>query len=195
MKSILVAFAEFLFLAALMTSIRLMTLIDRETFLAGASEDTVIQYAQESFLLLSAILFSLSAWRRPESRGFLVLVAGFFGCMFIREFNNFLDNIADGFWVYPAVLLAVTSIVYARFCGRTVLAPMAMFTQTRSYAYLSIGLLIVIIFSRIFGSGSLWSELMMGDYQAGYKKIIQEGLELLGYILIVYGSWLAYRDK
>ena len=49
--------------------------------------------------------------------------------------------------------------------------------------------------SRIFGSGSLWSELMMGDYQAGYKKIIQEGLELLGYVLIVYGSWLAYRDK
>jgi hypothetical protein len=115
--------------------------------------------------------------------------------MFVREFDNHLDRIAHGFWVYPAVLLAVTSIVYARLCGRTVLAPMAVYTQTRSYVYLSIGLLIVIVFSRIVGSNSLWRELMGDDYQWAYKTIIQEALELSGYVLIAYGSWLAYREK
>lgn len=195
MKSILVALTEFLFLGALLFGISLMVTIDRETFLAGGSENTVIQYTQESLILLSAILFSLSAWRRPESRGVLVLVAGLFGCMFIRELNNLLDNIASGFWVYPAVLLAATCIVYARYCGSAVLVPMAKYTQTRSYIYLSIGLLIVLLFSRVFGSGSLWRELMMSDYQVGYKKIIQEVLELQGYVLIAYGSWLAYRNK
>lgn len=195
MKPILVALTEFLFLAVLMISIRLMAGIDGETVIGGNSEDTLTQYAQEGLLLLSAALFCISAWRRPESRGFLVLVAGFFGCMFIRELNNLLDHIAPGFWVYPAVLLAVISMVYARFCGGTVLAPMAMFTQTRAYAYLSIGMLIVLVFSRVFGSGSLWEDIMMGDYQSGYKQIIQESLELLGYVLIAYGSWLAHRKK
>jgi hypothetical protein len=195
MKSVLVALAEFLFLAALLTSIRLIITIDGEIILAGASENSVTEYTQEGLILLSAILFGIGAWRRPESRGFLVLVAGLFGCMFVREFDNHLDRIAHGFWVYPAVLLAVTSIVYARLCGRTVLAPMAVYTQTRSYVYLSIGLLIVIVFSRIVGSNSLWRELMGDDYQWAYKTIIQEALELSGYVLIAYGSWLAYREK
>jgi hypothetical protein len=195
MKSVLVALIEFLFLAALLTSIRLIITIDGEIILAGASENSVTEYTQEGLILLSAILFGIGAWRRPESRGFLVLVAGLFGCMFVREFDNHLDRIAHGFWVYPAVLLAVTSIVYARLCGRTVLAPMAVYTQTRSYVYLSIGLLIVIVFSRIVGSNSLWRELMGDDYQWAYKTIIQEALELSGYVLIAYGSWLAYREK
>jgi hypothetical protein len=195
MKSVLVALTEFLFLAALLTSIRLIITIDGEIILAGASENSVTEYTQEGLILLSAILFGIGAWRRPESRGFLVLVAGLFGCMFVREFDNHLDRIAHGFWVYPAVLLAVTSIVYARLCGRTVLAPMAVYTQTRSYVYLSIGLLIVIVFSRIVGSNSLWRELMGDDYQWAYKTIIQEALELSGYVLIAYGSWLAYREK
>lgn len=195
MKSVLVALTEFLFLAALLTSIRLIITIDGEIILAGASENSVTEYTQEGLILLSAILFGIGAWRRPESRGFLVLVAGLFGCMFVREFDNHLDRIAHGFWVYPAVLLAVTSIVYARLCGRTVLAPMAVYTQTRSYVYLSIGLLIVIVFSRIIGSNSLWRELMGDDYQWAYKTIIQEALELSGYVLIAYGSWLAYREK
>ena len=195
MKSVLVALTEFLFLAALLASIRLIITIDGEIILAGASENSVTEYTQEGLILLSASLFGLGAWRRPESRGFLVLVAGLFGCMFVREFDNHLDRIAHGFWVYPAVLLAVTSIVYARLCGRTVLAPMAVYTQTRSYVYLSIGLLIVIVFSRIVGSNSLWRELMGDDYQWAYKTIIQEALELSGYVLIAYGSWLAYREK
>jgi len=55
--------------------------------------------------------------------------------------------------------------------------------------------LIVIVFSRIIGSNSLWRELMGGDYQWAYKTIIQEALELSGYVLIAYGSWLAYREK
>lgn len=195
MKSILVALTEFLLLAALMFSIRLMTTIDKGVFLSGASEATAIQYAQEGLLLFSVAMFSLTAWQRPESRGFLVLVAGFFGCMFIREFNNLLDRIAPGFWLYPALLLAISSIIYARFCKHPVLEPMAIFTKTRPYAHLMIGVLIVIVFSRVFGSGSLWRELMMSDYHEGYKKIIQEGLELLGYVLIAYGSFLTYRDN
>ncbi len=195
MKSILIALTEFLFLAALLIGIRLIITIDGGITFEGASENSVTEYTQEGLILLSAILFGVGAWQRPESRGFLVLVAGLFGCMFVRELDHLLDRVVHGFWVYPAVLLAVTSIVYARFCGRTVIAPMALYTQTRSYVYLSIGLLIVIVFSRIFGSNSLWRELMGGDYQWGYKMIIQEALELSGYVLIAYGSWLAYREK
>ena len=147
LKPFLVAFLEFLLLAVLLTSIRFMALADAETVLAGDSESTLTQYSQEALILLSAILFAICARQRPESRGFLVLVAGFFGCMFIREFNNLLDMIAYGFWVYPVALLAISSIVYARFSSGQVLEPMVEFTRTRSYAYVSMGLLIVIIFS------------------------------------------------
>ena len=61
--------------------------------------------------------------------------------------------------------------------------------------YIFIGLLIIIVFSRAFGTGSLWHDIMGDDYDTLYKNIIQEGLELFGYGLVLYGSMLFYFRK
>jgi hypothetical protein len=46
----------------------------------------------------------------------------------------------------------------------------------------------VLVFSRVFGTGSLWRAIMLDEYQNLYKSVIQEGLELFGYLLIAYGT-------
>lgn len=50
------------------------------------------------------------------------------------------------------------------------------------------------IFSRIFGSGTLWKDVMNDDYHHIYKTIIQEGLELFGYVFLFIGSFHQLRE-
>ena len=51
-------------------------------------------------------------------------------------------------------------------------------------------LLIVLIFSRIFGTGDLWRAILKENYIGHCITAIQEGLELLGYLIIFYGAIL-----
>ncbi len=186
--------AEFLLLAALALLPILTVYVDIIVIGHGLSDRSVTEYTQEMLIFLSAILFWYGAWRNPQSRGFLLLVAGFFTCMYIREYDELLNSISHGFWVYPAMLTAIATIVGAIACRDTVLTPMADFAETKSGRNIFFGLLVILVFSRFFGSGSLlWIGIMGDDYEHLYKSAIQEGLELFGYIFIFYGSCLSMR--
>lgn len=141
-------------------------------------------------MLASAAMFWYVAWRRPDSRGFLVLVAGFFTTMLIREMDAWLDAIAKGFWVYPAAAVVFGTIVYALKNRPTLFKPMARHLDTKPFILITIGLVIVIVFSRMFGSGSLWLVVMGEAFNPVYKTVIQEGCELMGYAIITYGTVL-----
>ncbi len=130
--------------------------------------------------------------RDPQARGFMVLVAGLLSCMFIRELDYAFDQITHGFWFYPAMLMALGSILYAAINRDTISLPMVYFTGTRSYVFLAVGLLITLVFSRVFGSGNLvWKEALGSSYTAHFRSVIQEGLELFGYVFVFYGACLS----
>ena len=169
--------------------------LDVEVLHDGLTEISVTEISQSILLLLSTLLFCLEAKRRPYARGFLVLVAGFFACMFIREQDYFLDLILREGWLFLAVPTAVVSVGLAVVWRKSVLTPMAAFTRTRSCVFIVAGLVIVIVFSRIFGSGHiLWAGIMGSDYKGLYKTVIQEGLELFGYGFIFFGSLLLNQE-
>ena len=186
-------FGEFFLLALLSLVAPLCVYIDIVALGHEVSPDSEIwltENTQEILILLAALSMAYAAWRRPGERGFLVLVAGFFGCMLIRELDVVLDAVWHGFWFWPALLLAAGAIGYAATLGRgTVLEPMADFFDTRAWSYILFGLVVVLVFSRVFGSGSLlWSHVMSSDYEQVFKEALQEGLELFGYVFIAYGS-------
>lgn len=41
----------------------------------------------------------------------------------------------------------------------------------------------------------IWKHIMIAEYSYDYKAALQEGLELLGYIFIAYGSYIFHRQK
>lgn len=186
---ILKALVEFMLLAVITLLPAATVYIDIVVMGHELADRSVTEDIQEILILLSALMLLYGAWRLPASRGFLVLVAGFFACMLIREFDELLNSISHGFWIYPALLIAIVSIGWAIVCRDTVLVPMAAFIGTRAYYNILFGLLVVLIFSRIFGSGNLlWTDIMGEDFHWVYRSAIQEGLELFGYIFIAYGS-------
>ena len=182
----------FLLLAVMIATVPITVTFDVVQLDNRVGETSVTELTQELLLAISVLLFLITAIRRPESRGFLVLVTGFLACMLIREGDMWFDLITHGFWVYPATLCAAVSIYLAIRSRGTISSSMDNYTRSQSFAFMAVGLLIVLVFSRLFGTHGLWQEIMQHNYDPFYKTVIQEGIELLGYWLVLAGSVLNY---
>lgn len=196
LKKILRAVSMFLQLAILVLFPAISVYIDLKVFGNGVGEISLTEISQEIILLSVALFFFLGAWKKPLARGFLLLAGGFFGCLFIRELDLFLDAVWHGFWFWPALSTALASVLAARFAfPGTTLQPLADFIDSRPYMLMLVGLVSLLVFSRTFGSGRLlWHHLLPESHGFGMKAAVQEGLELYSYTLIFYGSLLFYRS-
>ncbi len=186
---------EFFVLVAMAIVVPAMVYFDIAVLGNTVGEVSATEITQELLVFMTASIFWYKAYREPAARGFWVLVAGFFTCILIREMDFLLDGIVHGFWVWPGTLVAVVSIFLASvpFKGR-VLQPMAAYVGTKPYFFMIVGLAVLLVFSRIFGSGNLlWERLLGAGYSANFKSALQEGLELLGYFLIGYSAVLSSR--
>lgn len=123
-------------------------------------ETSLTEYAQAACLLLTFTLFARQASQLSSARGFYLLVSGFFLCMLIREHDFLFDLISHGWWKYPALVVTALALAGARYYRGTVIGPMASFTRLSGFSQLMMGLVIVLVFSRVFGTGSLWREVM-----------------------------------
>jgi len=144
--------------------------------------------------MLSCVVFFWSAVKVKSSRTLFVLISAFFGCMLLRELDFYFDKITHGFWFYPTLVLALSAIYYALKNNKNISSSALMFKNKQAYFNILVGLVIIMVFSRLFGSGSLWKEVMGDDYQHLYKTIIQEGLELFGYLFLFIGSCYQFMD-
>ena len=162
-------------------------------FLENNLSERSLTESLQQLLLASVGIFIWSAHKVEESRTLFILVAGFFGCMFLRELDYYFDMIVHGFWVYPTLILASSVIIYSIKHNGSLLRSVRLFSQSNAYFNILVGLVIIMIFSRLFGSGTLWKEVMNDDYHHIYKTIIQEGLELFGYVFLFIGSFHQLR--
>lgn len=187
---------SFLVLVLAMLWVPVAVLLDVVVIGHGMPELSVTEISQESALLVSTLLIYVLVFKLPSQRGFLLLVAGMLLSMFIRELDYLFDKIRHGFWKYPVTLVVLLTFALAAFFRKNVLPAMAEATRSVPFAYILAGLAIVLFFSRVFGTGSLWDAILHAgasvDAPALVKNVVQEGLELLGYVLILYGSVLFF---
>ncbi len=146
------------------------------------------ELAQEGIIWLSALCFCYAAWRYQE-RG-LYLVGGFVACMAIREMDSQLDKLFfHGAWAWLALPVAALFIYLALGRGRAAACrSLAAFLATRAYDILVVGLLWVLVVSRIYGMGVLWRLVVNRRLASIFKNFIEESMELPGYLLILAGA-------
>ena len=152
-----------------------------------------IESAHLFLLLTSAGLVALRMRSRPDERGFLALLGGLFLSMATREADWLFHRIAPGAWVYFALAVAGISIAYALRRHDTIIPTLVRRFGSKAYCFLLVGLLIVLLFSRLFGTKEFWVPFMGDLYRPELKSRVQEGVELLGYVLVFYGTVLLCR--
>lgn len=201
-QSILKGLGQFLFLSLLVTLPIITLSYDVIYRQHGIGESTLTELFQELILFLTVLCFAYIAYKEASTRHFCVLVTGFFAVMFIRELDGVFDQISHGFWLYPALLVTVSVSIYASRNIKQTLFTFGHFTQNRSFFSLCLGMAILLVFSRLFGMGHFWEGILGEDYNRIIKRIAEEGLEVLAYVVIFYSSigylqsflsWRKYR--
>ncbi|QHI68091.1 hypothetical protein [Tichowtungia aerotolerans] len=122
-----------------------------------------------------------------------VMLSGFLFCVAVRESDYFLDVlVCRHAWKMLVLLLLAVFTVYLIRNMRRVFESVAEFMQQPAFGVFMSGLLVLIVFSRLFGYGGFWKELIEDDHYRVIKTIVEEGVELMGYFLILVSS-LEYR--
>ncbi|KAA0874617.1 hypothetical protein [Nitrincola tapanii] len=192
------ALIRFFLLVLAMLWVPLAVFIDVEWVGHGMPERGFTEISQELLIFLSSALFVVLAVKLTEQRGLMVLVAGFFLSMFIRELDALFDYIRHGFWKYPVALVVTISLAVAAFYRQQLLPSMAAATRSAGFAYILAGIAILLVFSRVFGTSSFWTAILDSGVgvaaPALVKNVVQEGLELLAYVLIFYGATGVYLE-
>lgn len=158
------------------------------------TEGSLTEMFQEGFVLIVALGFFLAARRSKELSPVLNLMALFFLIAFIREFNNQLE-----YWFYVALpfILWFAYLFIRNF--KKVWSSFEQFIKLPSSGAFFIGFLVCFVFSRLFGKTTLWKALLEETYNRSAKNLAEEGIELLGYAIILISVvellFLVYSEK
>ena len=146
---------------------------------------------QESLLLFSSIIFMYLA-RRYKKNG-LYMVGGFLLCMFIREWDAVFDSLFHGAWKYFAIPTAgLFTYLGIRKGVEKGASDLVDFIKSNSYNIFVVGLIIVLVVSRLLGTKVIWLLMSGDDFKYVFKSFVEEGMELLGYMTIFAGSVYYY---
>ncbi|WP_299136334.1 hypothetical protein [uncultured Vibrio sp.] len=154
----------------------------------NVGEISVTEMLQQLLLVVTSGSFIYLARERSEVKHAALLISAFFAVMFIREMDFWFDKIVHGAWVVPALLVAGSAIFYAVKNGKRTIDQLALILASPHMNLLVTGVMLLLVFSRLFGMGSFWHNVMGDDYVRVVKNIAEEGTELLAYCLIAFAS-------
>lgn len=158
------------------------------------TENSLTELFQEIFVFVVAAGFFIVSRRSRELAPVTYLFALFFLISFIREFNNQIE-----FWFYLASPFIVWFFFLLIKNFRKVLTAFERFIELRPSGAFFIGFLVCYLFSRLFGQTSFWKVLLEEAYSRAAKNMAEEGIELLGYAIILISVVellaLVYREN
>jgi len=149
------------------------------------------QSVTEMMQLLMLVIAAISFYRLisvTSVKGASILVSGFFTVLIIRESDAFLDQIAHGFWVFPALIVTFFSIISAAY-NRLIINGFTQLLRIPSMQVLVCMTFFLLTFSRLYGMGDFWKVVMGDAYIRDVKNISEETIELLFYCLIALNAF------
>ncbi|TMP05592.1 hypothetical protein CWC11_09685 [Pseudoalteromonas sp. S3178] len=153
------------------------------------SEETLTEHMQDILTLLSSILFFYASRINSQLKIACVLLATLTAMMFVREFDTYLDMyVFDGAWQAIVYSILACMFVYLITKRGTIFSSIQAYSQTPSYGICLSGLVTLLAFSRMMGKGAFWHSIMGDDYVRVVKNIVEEGIETLGYTLILISA-------
>jgi len=147
-------------------------------------EESITELLQIVFLLFTIVCF-YKLHRAEKLSGAVMLVGGFFTTLLIRELDAYFDLIFHGFWLYPALVVTLFCIHYA-LRQDNLNAQMAQSLTDKYMQMLITFVVLLFVFSRLYGMGNFWEAVMGSHYVRDVKNISEETIELLFYAFIAF---------
>lgn len=184
-KKLLIFFLFATFVAVALAVIYL----DISVFKPEMSEDSNIEMLQEGILIVTVLMYGFMAKKDLSMRPALLLAGGFFACMFIREWDSVFTRYGLH-WLPFALAVTAACIFYAARNLERAVRGMVRFAETQPFMMIMVGVVTILLFSRIFGMSVLWQSLLGDSYERWVKTFAEESLELFGYVQCFTGTLL-----
>lgn len=193
-KSVIIDNLKYLFIIAIICVIvPLILRLDIRFFGNFNQESSLIEWFQILFLSLTIVIFARLSFKIPELKHASVLISGFYLVLLIRENDDIFDMFYHGFWAPWAFFVALCVIIYAFKDWRKGVLELAVYLKIPYMKLMILACCLLIVFSRLFGMGSFWRQIMHEHFVYEIKAMIEEGTELLAYSLILYSAFLIYK--
>ena len=155
---------------------------------ADFSESSLTEYAQELLLLLIIAISVYSIRKHHPYRTIYIGLAALAAASLIREFNNFAyAHLFAHAWLVGVSLVLIPFVIFLYRNFRTVKQEFMAISNTYAFAIILIGLLVLHVFSRLYGLHLIWENLMGEQYLYSVVRASEESIELLGYSILFIG--------
>ncbi|MBT0025168.1 hypothetical protein J4H29_10530 [Vibrio alginolyticus] len=183
-----------LMIVAISILVNLSLRLDYVVLGSSLGELSVTETLQLVMLAIASWSFFSLSKQQPQLKHAAILIAGFFAVLIIRETDYWTDMIHHGSWVFPA--LAVTALACAKAYqgGKGTMNEMATILTVPHMKLLVGAVMLLLVFSRLYGMGSFWQQVMDENYIRDVKNISEEGIELLCYCLIALSTVRTKRE-
>ncbi|KQC06249.1 MAG: hypothetical protein APR54_07450 [Candidatus Cloacimonas sp. SDB] len=152
-------------------------------------ENSLTEWSQIILILLSSIIFFRSGKIDKSNSSLMKLFIGILSILFIREFDSLLDKyVFNGAWQILVYIIVFLLFLFSYKHRVDLLKSINEFVSNVSFGIIESGMLILLVFSRLFGQKIFWRSVMKEAYLRSVKDVAEESLELLGYCLIFIGS-------
>jgi hypothetical protein len=146
-------------------------------------ELTFTEIGQETILFVLFVFYLVLGMKWNEIQVVSNFVSLFFLMAFIREFNFLIVH-----WIYPVlVVFGVLIWLFVRDFRKIRESCIRFFSNPASHWFIS-GLLITLVFSRLFGRSKFWRILYDDESYRLAKAATEEGIELLGDTLMLVSA-------
>lgn len=156
-------------------------------------EHSYTEWCQVVMLIMIIGLFFWSARLDKDKQPVPIAVAGFFTMALIREFDMYLDLIFDGLWQILALVTLLITILLIYRQKAFFKASVIYLFKTTAFGFIVAGFLTTFVFSRLYGRGTFWKQVMEDGYMRTVKNASEESIELLGYAIIFFGAIEYFR--
>lgn len=169
-------------------------------------EDSFIEITQEVLLLICSILLIIFSFKTKEYKIFFLGLAGFLGVHFVREFDFWLNTqLFDKAWQAISLVIVVVVLVMVVKNWKKIILEIAAISKTYGFAFFFSGLIILHVFSRLYGRKLIWIDLLrnthdqyvieengekiveLRDFMRPVKDASEESIELLAYSIMLIG--------
>lgn len=162
-----------LMIVAISILVNLSLRLDYVVLGSSLGELSVTETLQLVMLAIASWSFFSLSKQQPQLKHAAILIAGFFAVLIIRETDYWTDMIHHGSWVFPA--LAVTALACAKAYqgGKGTMNEMATILTVPHMKLLVGAVMLLLVFSRLYGMGSFWQQVMDENYIRDVKKYLR----------------------
>lgn len=193
-KNIIIDSLKYIFVVASICAIvPLILRIDIKFFGSFNNESSLIEWFQLLCLFLTITIFTRLSFKIPNLKRASMLISAFYLVLFIRENDDIFDLVYHGFWAPWAGFVALIAIIYTFKDWKKGVLELATYLKIPHMKLMIFSVMFLLVFSRLFGMGSFWRQVMQDNFVYEVKAMIEEGTELLSYGLILYSAYLIYK--